>query len=261
MARLFRRFVQYILKFLARIYLIRINPQIIVIAGTTNRHWVKEYIVDALNSKGLTCRGNKKNFNAEIGLPLSVLGLYPESEDDNIFLRWFRIIWQAVKISANPRIDSRKSAVLVLEMAIDRPDDMDYLLSIVRPQIAVFTTITMIYPENFENLDEIALEYRKLIKALPADGSAILNADDKRIYQLKDSTRCQIITYGIENKNADYLTERVERTSTGQKFDIHTPDFSVEKVRLNRFGQHHIYAKIVEEIIMQNIQNPISKTR
>ena len=252
MVFLLKNFLQSILKILAKIYLWRKKPVVIVIAGTTNRHWVKESILAGLNERNLSCRGNQKNFNAEIGLPLSVLGIFPDETHQARISRWFKTLQKGLKI-AFKKGDEEKE-ILVLEIAIDKPDDMEYLLSIIKPAMAVFTTITMIYPENFDNLDAIATEYRKLIKSLPQDGFALLNADDMRIMELARYARVKVATYGAENQNADYLAQNIQKTTTGQQFEIQTPKMAKKIIETNRFGKHHIYAELVKNIVVKNIK-------
>lgn len=253
MIALFKKLTQHFLKFCAKIYLLRVSPRVIVIAGTTNRHWIKEEIVKALRDKKFKCRANKKNFNAEIGLPISILGLAPDY-NENIFKRWSKIM----KDAGRSAFTGEGVDFLVLEMAIDKPDDMEYLLGIIKPQAAIFTTITMIYPENFDNLDEIAVEYKKLIKVLPSNGLAILNADDQRIIQLKNSAKCAAITYGVNNKNADYLAENIQKITSGQEFKLHLPDMNTRNINIERFGTHHIYAELIKEIIIANLNMALS---
>ena len=219
---------------------------VIVIAGTTNRHWIKESILESFYNKKLPARGNKKNFNAEIGLPLSILGLQPDEKGESKVIRWFKILLKAFAVSF---YHNKTAKFLVLEMAIDRPYDMVYLLSVVKPQVAIFTSITMIYPENFSNLDLIAIEYQKLISALPPTGKAILNADDERIILLKENANCEVITYGIKNLKADYLAKDITKVIDGQEFKIQTSEMDIKSVKIKRFGTHHIYANLVQEII------------
>ncbi len=242
MENIFKIIIQFLLKWLAKIYLWRFGPYVIVVAGATNRHWIKEAIIEALEEKGLKARGSQKNFNAEIGLPLSILGL-PSGERS--FKQWLKIFFKAVKIIA--KYQFLTANYLVLELAIDRPDNMDYLLSIVKPNAVALTTITMIYRENFEDLDEIALEYQKLVKALPSDGLLFLNFDDERIRDLAKFASCRALTYGL-NDGADFQAKNIRKVINGQKFEIYCPRGSAsvpcKSALIERFGKHHIYAKI-----------------
>ena len=233
MNNFFKKIIQFILKWLAKIYLWRTRPYVVIIAGTTSRHWIKEAIIKELKNKGLNSRGNRKNFNAEIGLPLSILNL-PSGEGS--FSSWLKIILQAIKLITNYQLPITN--YLILEMAIDRPEDMNYLLSIVRPNIAILTTITMIYRENFENLSEIALEYRKLVRALPKDGLLLLNFDDQRMRDLAKFASCRVLTCGLSD-GADYQAKNIKKITAGQQFEI-----KGVPVKINRFGNHHVYAKI-----------------
>ena len=245
--------VVFFLKWLAKIYILRVRPQVIVIAGTTGRHWVKEAIVEVLREKNFSVRANIKNFNAEIGLPLSILNL-PSGEGS--FWGWLRILWLSFKKATT--IESLPPQFLVLEMAVDRPDNMNYLLSIVKPKAAAFTSVTMIYQENFENLDKITNEYKKLIKALPWNGLTILNFDDERVKNLAKFSRNRIITYGF-NEGADFRVENFKKVSDGQelKLQINHPK-KIAAVKINRFGIHHIYAALVKEVIRENHKMPTS---
>jgi len=257
--------VQFFLKWFAKIYLWRVKPHIIVIAGTTGRHWIKEAVADALKEKNFPVRANKKNFNAEIGLPLSILGLISNDTKNqtiqipiktNFFISWLKILYQAAKIAFCHKGPTLKQ-FLVLEMAIDRPDNMNYLLSIVKPQTIILTTITMIYAENFENLDEIALEYKKLIKALPWDGLAILNFDDERVKKLAEFCG-RVISYGF-SEEADFQVKNVRKVLDGQEIEISVNQRSNQRrsasiIKINRFGNHHIYAALVKEAIKEHFK-------
>ncbi|MEK7114516.1 MAG: hypothetical protein AAB832_00410, partial [Patescibacteria group bacterium] len=92
MINFFKRVVQFKLKWCAKIYLWRTKPKVIVIAGTTGRYWIKEAVKEALEEKNFSVRVNEKNFNAELGLPISILGL---SSGNGDFWRWLKILWQA----------------------------------------------------------------------------------------------------------------------------------------------------------------------
>ncbi len=242
--------VKICLKWCAKIYIWRIKPHAIFVAGTVGRYWAKESVVEALKEKNFPVRASKKNFNAEIGLPLSILGL-PSGEGS--FISWLKIICNAFNKAFKSKAPMTKE-FLVLEAAIDRPDGMKYLLSIIKPKTVILTGITMIYAENFENLDEIALEYKILLKKMPWNGLAILNFDDERIKNLAESSDRRIISYGF-SKDVDFSIERSQKVSDGQKLEIKINHLAKKvQVKIGRFGRHHVYASTVKEIIKENFK-------
>ena len=250
MTNLFKFIVRFLLKWCAKVYILRIKPHAIFTAGTVGRHWVKESVAEALMEKNFPVRANKKNFNAEIGLPLSILDL-PSGEGS--FILWLKIIYRAIQKAFRAKASMTKE-FLVLEAAVDRPDGMKYLLSVVKPKTVILTGITMIYAENFENLDEIALEYKTLLKSLPWNGLAILNFDDERIKNLAESSDRRIISYGF-SKDVDFSIEHFQKVSDGQKLEIKINHLAKKVlVKIGRFGRHHIYAALVKEIIKENFK-------
>lgn len=243
MTNFLRIFVQFIFKTLAKIYILGNKPFIIVISGTTNRFWAKEEISRVLKEKNIPSRGNFKNFNAEIGLPLSILGLF--SGEGN-FYNWLKVLKKAFKKIIKI---GKEREFLVLEMAISEPNDMDYLLSIAIPDIVIFTTITMIYAENFENLEQIAKEYKKLAQSVAnKNGLLIINNDDERIRKIGEAASSSKITYGIK-ENADYHAKSIKKVIDGQQFLLDD-----ELVKINRFGEHHIYSSLIGKIIKNYIK-------
>lgn len=247
--------IQFLLKYLAKIYLWLAKPYVIVISGTTGRFWIKEKIVEALQERNLRIRTSRKNFNAEIGLPLSILDI-PSGQRS--FSKWLKVMW----IAAKKLFESFKKAnrewvseYLILEMAIDKPEDMEYLLSIARPNFLILTTITMVYQENFESLDEIAKEFQILAKALPWNGVMVLNNDDERVKNLAQFHDGRVITYGFDNE-AQFRAFEVRKNDSGQKFkmEIKGKESRVENIEVKRFGRHHIYAELVKEIVKENFK-------
>ena len=147
---------------------------------------MKETILNELG-RGSDVRGNPKSFNTEIGLPLAVLFL--PSGLASIF-RWVDILLTGTCIS----IFSRKfPKVLVLEMGVDRIGDMKYLLSLVKPDIAIVTNIKRNFPGLKTTLDDIAKELTLLVEAIPKKGALVLNGDDARVKTLSSASRAKTI--------------------------------------------------------------------
>ncbi len=255
MKELARRTIQFILKWATKAYIAKTKPYIIVVAGTTRRGWIKEAVVETLEARNIPVRANKKHFNAEIGLPLSILDL-PSGEGS--FKKWAGILWQATKKAFDPRKSSVpvKTEHLVLEMAIDTPQDMHYLLSIARPNMVIMTTITMIYHEHFETLDNIAKEYRALAAALPWNGILVLNADDERIRGLAKAFDGKKVTYGFA-EDAEFRAVDPHRVADGEefRFEVKRKELESYRKKINRFGRHHIYAELIREIVLDNFKS------
>lgn len=248
MKRFFRKTIQYYLKVLTRIVLWRHKPLIIAVAGTSNKTFVKEMILDQLGGNARV-RGNPKSFNTEIGLPLAVLFL-PSGYSS--FFKWVDVLLAGTCISVFSR---RFPKIMVLELGVDRKGDMDYLLSIVKPQIAVITSIDRSFPDNNASLDDIEKEFSRLAAALPEKGVLILNADDPRVKRISKNSVCKTVMVGRkEERGTHALIENISSLETGQVFDF-SYEGKREKIETGRFGSHNIYACAISRVVKAEIEN------
>lgn len=123
--------------------------------------------------------------NSESGLPLSFLDL---KINDYNPVSWLKILILApVKYLTN----WKSYDVLILEMGIDSaswPKNMDYLLSIVKPNIGIFLNVSSVHMMCFSSLDQIAAEKSKLVNQAKV---AIINPHDKLV--VKYTTNQNII--------------------------------------------------------------------
>jgi UDP-N-acetylmuramoyl-tripeptide--D-alanyl-D-alanine ligase len=103
----------------------------------------------------------------------------------------YRAFWQL--ISRNPNFPE----YLVLEYGIDHSGDMDYLLSIAKPDIAVITAISPAHLEYMGSLAVLAREKGKLVTSLSSACLAVLNADDNLVSAFKSQTKAKVITFGL----------------------------------------------------------------
>ena len=84
----------------------------------------------------------------------------------------------------------------VVEVGASGPGSLDRPLGLLRPRIAVVTHIGDDHRSAFRTPDATAREKEKLVAALPADGTAILNADDPRVAAMGAACAGRVITYG-----------------------------------------------------------------
>lgn len=191
-----KKIIQFKLKILAKMILARYKPDVIGVTGSVGKTSAKEAVYTVLASK-FNARRNVKNYNNEIGLPLTVIGV--DSPGKSVF-GWMAVFLKALKLILIK--DANYPRILVLEMGVDRPGDMDYLNSIVKCRIGIVTLIGPVHLEFFGAIGNIQKEKGKLISNLPKSGRAILNYDDEKVRQMSKLTEAAALTYGFD-ENAD----------------------------------------------------------
>ena len=101
-----------------------------------------------------------------------------------------------------------KHAFCIAELTEDRPGVMDEQLALLQPSIGIVTIVQSDHVAAYSSVDGIALEMQKLIASLPADGFALLNADDPRVLAMAASCRATVITFGV-SQSAQIQAENV----------------------------------------------------
>ena len=141
-------------------------------------------------STSMNVAKTKGNHNNEIGLPLTCL----ETPDD--------------------------AQISVLEMGISAPGEMDYLINIIQPKVAVVTNIGVSHMEILGSKEGIYKEKIKIARGLPDDGLLVINGDDEFLSAVKNediATHAPVKRFGFDRKNDIYAddvrTNGLESTS------------------------------------------------
>ena len=111
---------------LARFHLTRSRGKIIAVTGSIGKTTTKDFISLLLASKYATS-ASLGNQNSQVGLMLSIINLVKGNEE-----------------------------FLVLEMGMTHHGNIERLIEIAPPEIAVVTTIALVHAENFNDLEDIA---------------------------------------------------------------------------------------------------------
>lgn len=183
-------YLEKILRLMARAMLWKYKPIIIGITGSVGKSSTKEAVFSVLAPK-FKVRKNEKNYNNEIGLPLTIIGM---ESGNSSFLGWAKVFggWAVKFIFPFPYPE-----ILILEMGVDRPGDMDYLLNFIKPTVGILTNVSGSHLEFFKSIDHIAKEKGKLIKNLPEKGLAVLNADNEKVFALKEKIKIPVALFGL----------------------------------------------------------------
>lgn len=240
-----RYILQYILRILTKIIIWRYEPVIVAVTGSVGKTSAKEAIYHVLRKK-FKVRRNFKNYNQEIGIPLTVLGL--ETGGRSV-LAWLGNFLKAILVffwsKGYPEI-------LILEIGVDRPGDMKYLLDFIPVKIGVFTAIGEfpVHLEFFKEKGKLVKEKAQLVESLPKDGLAVLNYDDLSIRMVGDELPKSVkaLYYGfgdgadLKIDNYELKIDDFEKRKFGLSFKLEH-EGSVVPVKLERvLGRSQVLA-------------------
>lgn len=185
------KILHFILKIIAKAIIRKYQPKVIGITGSVGKTSAREAIFSVLEND-FKVRRNLKNYNNEIGTPLTIFG-YRYSPGKNIF-KWLWVFWFGFRLLIVNEKDYPE--VLVLEMAADKTGDIDYLTNIAPPFISVITAIGPSHLEHFKTIENIIKEKSSIVRNLKSNGWAILNNDDKALASLISKIKHKTITFG-----------------------------------------------------------------
>ncbi len=185
------------------------GKSLIGITGSTGKTTTKEAIAHVLSTRFRVLK-SEGNFNNHFGLPLMLLKLEPEHD------------------------------LAVIEMGMSHSGEIAALAKIAQPDIGVVTNVAAVHLEFFESVAGIARAKYELIEALPAGGTAVLNADDEYVSQFGRDFRGKVVQYGLR-ASADVRAENIQPLgSQGSAFDVIAENCR-EKGLLRLVGTHNIY--------------------
>ena len=132
------------------------------------------------------------------------------------------------------------SKYAVMETAVGGPGYMEGYAWMLKPDIAVVTSIASEHILSFGSLEETRHEKSKMLRSLPPEKTAILNADDPNVMWMAGQTDARIITYGMD-KNADIRAENLRIIPPGgMEFDAVLGENRFH-LRISLLGRHMIY--------------------
>ncbi|MHC4213832.1 MAG: UDP-N-acetylmuramoyl-tripeptide--D-alanyl-D-alanine ligase [Planctomycetota bacterium] len=179
----------------------RMPFKVVAITGSAGKTTTRQITHHVLSSRFKTTQ-SQKNFNNQIGLPLTLLEANPEDE------------------------------IVVAEIGADRPGEIEYLTKIAQPDIAVVTNVHPAHLAGFGSIETIAREKVSIAQGLGEKGTLIINGDSKALeYSLvaeklslksleqTGPPNIKIIKFGCSNQN-DIRIENIVCTSNAATFEI-----------------------------------------
>ena len=196
---------------------------LVAITGSNGKTTTKEMLGEILNLKFQVLK-TEGNFNNLIGLPLTLLKLKKEDE------------------------------VAVVEMGMNRRNEIKRLAEISRPDIGVITNVALAHVENFGTLEKVAAAKGELFEFMGKEGLIIINADDPHVLKLASKSRSQKVTFGINNPS-DIMAKNISsegfRKRTVFVLSIRGKEIKVE---LEIAGWHNIYNALAASAVAASLE-------
>ena len=150
---------------LAAYHRARFSIPVVAVTGSNGKTTTKELIAGVLGTRWQVLKPSA-SFNNQWGLPLTLLKLAPEHE------------------------------AVVVELGTNRPGEIAHLAGLARPTVGVVTNVAAVHTEFLRSLDGVREEKAGLVRAVPADGWVVLNADDARVAGMTRDAAARVVTYG-----------------------------------------------------------------
>jgi UDP-N-acetylmuramyl pentapeptide synthase len=129
----------------------------------------------------------------------------------------------------------------VLEIGIERPGEMARYGRLVRPDVAVVTSIGSEHNPSLSNLQVTRAEKGAMVRALPPSGIAVLNGDDPNVVWMGSQTRAAVRTFGLDQGNDVRATDVAIEGPQGTRFKLHA-NGEARTVRVRLLGRHMVYS-------------------
>lgn len=181
------------LKDIAEYYRKGLTIPVIGITGSVGKTSTKEMIAAVL-SQGFRTLKTDKNYNNEIGLPLTVLQIMPEHE------------------------------AAVLEMGISDFGEMHRLSKVARPDVCVLTNIGQCHLENLGSREGILKAKSEIFDFMNPQGQIFVNGDDDMLQRVQGKEGHVPVRFGLGLDNQVYASDIENKGLLGSKAVIHLGD-------------------------------------
>lgn len=148
---------------IARWHRSRFDVPVIGITGSCGKTTVKEMLRLVL---GRDVVASPASYNNDIGVPLTLLQM------------------------------NEKTRACVVEIGTNAPGEVEYLTGIARPTVGVLTNVEAAHLEGLKTVRGVMEEKSALLRGLPSDGVAIVNADNYYCREVMEDVDCHLVTFG-----------------------------------------------------------------
>ena len=188
----------------------RCPARVVGITGSVGKTVTRE-VVSAVLGQRFRVLQSERNYNNEIGLPLTMLSMTAEHE------------------------------YAVLEMGMYALGEIEALARLARPTVGVVTNVGPTHLERLGSLEAIAQAKSELVQSLPATGLAVLNGDDDRVRAMASLTSAPSVRFGL-GPGCEVRAAQVSPLGVdGIEFAVES-DWGSRRLTSPLLGRHSAYA-------------------
>ena len=188
----------------------KINPKVVAITGSNGKTTTKDMVASVLSTQ-FNVTKTHANFNNEIGVPMTILDMEPNTE------------------------------VLVVEMGMDRPGQLDFLSHLVEPDVAAITMIGEAHIEFFGTRDKIADAKMEIVNGLKEDGIFVYNGDEPLLESRSESLPFKR-TFGL-TEDDDFYAYDIAGTEVQTTFKVNK--YSDVEFKIPMIGEYNVNNALV----------------
>ncbi len=182
--------------------------QVVALTGSSGKTSTKDLLRVVLSHFGPTI-APQGSFNNELGLPRTIFEV------------------------------TDRTRYLVAEMGARGIGHIQYLCGIAPPDVSLFLNVGQAHLSEFGSQEAIARAKSEILAALPAEGVAVLNADDARVMATAGRAPGQVVTFG----QSPSATVRITRLELEDGRPVVTVAYEGDSVRISPqvYGEHQAY--------------------
>ncbi|EPS2707730.1 UDP-N-acetylmuramoyl-tripeptide--D-alanyl-D-alanine ligase [Cronobacter turicensis] len=204
----------------------QVPARVVALTGSSGKTSVKEMTASILGECGNTLY-TAGNLNNDIGVPMTLLRLTPEHE------------------------------YAVIELGANHQGEIAWTVSLTRPEAALVNNLAAAHLEGFGSLAGVAKAKGEIFSGLPANGIAILNADnnDWLNWQSVIGDR-KVWRFSPNLATSDFNATNIHITSHGTEFTLRTPVGDVD-VLLPLPGRHNVANALAASALAMAVGAPL----
>jgi UDP-N-acetylmuramoyl-tripeptide--D-alanyl-D-alanine ligase len=202
---------------IARAHRLEMTALTVGVTGSVGKTTTRQYVASVLSTK-LPTHKTEGNFNNELGLPLTVIGMR----------------------------DYHRAAVI--EMGMGKAGDISFLSTITSPNIAIITTIGTSHIEHLGSREAIRDAKLEVRDGLTDGGLLILNGDEPLLTDIKGA-----VYVSLDNDRSSYRAINVRQGVDGMTFNAVCPNRVITDCYIPTLGRHTVldamYAVAVGDVV------------